>query len=301
MVLVRFNWIEQYIPKKNNPSLRLGKPETLISEDLKLMGNQLANEQLYRQWYRFIEDHGFTWKGILVRYEGDGEIKNLLNSIRKFTAKQDKSEIEHYLCFTNQNDPSQVYERSFIIGQCGPGIIHPVDPTSIVMFSSYGSGLMSRSLSKDDVNYAEIYMNTDSRRISVVIIYDPDQYILSRISLFREVKHTENNFPWSEDKPEIGHREYPHLNVISSSLLSSETFEESSLSDSSINWSQKNRLIFDFPDGISINVPETLKFGQKDNLIVSWQYNDRQIKRAIAQFNDCNRSSDLITQDCVII
>ena len=55
------------------------------------MSNQLANEQLYRQWYRFIEDHGFTWKGILVRYEGDGKISEILDSTRKFTAAEDTS------------------------------------------------------------------------------------------------------------------------------------------------------------------------------------------------------------------
>lgn len=263
------------------------------------MTNQLADEQLYRQWYRFIEEHGFTWKGILSRYQGDGKISEILNSTRKFTAREDGSEIEHYLCFINQEDPSKVLERSFIIEKCGPEIIHPVDPKSTVMFSSHGSGLMSRPLSQEDVNYAEIYLNVDDRRISVVISYDPKQNILSRISLFREVKHTENVFPWSEDKPEICHRDYPYLQVINTSLLSSETFAESSLSDCPVKWNQKNRLIFNFSDGISLNIPAHLKAGQKDELIVSWQYNSNQVKRAIARFSDGTRPPDLITQDCM--
>ncbi len=264
------------------------------------MTNQVSDQQLYRQWHRFIEEHGFTWKGLLTRYEGDGEIAELLTSTRKFTAAEDASTVEHYLCFTNQEDPSKVLEKTFVVDKCGPGLIHPVDPKSIVMFSASGSGLMSRALSQDDVNYAEVYLNVDNRRMSIVIFYHPAEYTLSRISLFREVKHTENDFSWSEDRPEITQKNYPNLKLVNSTLLSSETFEESPLDDYPVNWSQENRIIFDFPDGISINVPERLKVGQKDDLIVSWQYNDNQVKRGIAQFNDDKRSSDLITQDCVI-
>lgn len=265
------------------------------------MNNQLVEDELYQQWYRFIEEHGFTWKGLLTRYKGDGEIMSLLNSTRKFTTKNEGSKIEHYLSFINQEDPLNIKERTFIIEKCGPGIVHPVDPTSTVMFSSNGSGLMSRPLSQKDVNYVEIYLNTDSRRISAVIFYNPDEYVLSEISLFREVKHTETNFSWSEDKPEICHREYPHVKVVSTSLLSSETFEETPLDNYPVNWSSENRILFDFPDGISINVPQSLKVGQKDDLIVSWQYNNKQVKRGIAQFHDDNCSPDLITQDCLIV
>lgn len=265
------------------------------------MNNQLVEDELYQQWYRFIEEHGFTWKGILTRYEGNGKISEILDSTRKFTSAEDASSVEHYLCFANKEDPSKVLERNFIVEKCGPGIIHPVDPKSIVMFSSHGSGLMSRALDEEDVNYVEIYLNVDNRRMSIVIFYDPDQYTLSRMSLFREVKHTESNFPWSEDKPEICHREYPHVKVVSTSLLSSETFEETPLDNYPVNWSSENRIIFDFPDGISINVPQSLKVGQKDDLIVSWQYNNKQVKRGIAQFHDDNCSPDLITQDCLIV
>ncbi len=135
------------------------------------MTNQISDQQLYQQWYRFIENHGFTWKGLLTRYEGDGEIGELLTSTRKFTAAEDASTAEHYLCFINQEDTSKVLEKTFVVDKSRPGLIHPVDPTSIVMFSASGSGLMSRPLSDSDYNYAEVYLNVDNRRMSIVIMY----------------------------------------------------------------------------------------------------------------------------------
>jgi hypothetical protein len=265
------------------------------------MTNQINQGKLYQQWYRFIEEHGFRWKGILTRYKGDGNLSETLNSTRQFTPAEDASTIEHYLCFINQEDPSKVTERKFILEKCGPTIIHPIDPKATIMFSSHGSGLMSRSLSEEETNYAEIYLNIDNRRISAVISYDKDNYMLSRISLFREVKQRENKLPWSEDKATITNRKYPDINVVNTFLLSSDTVEESILNNYVVNWGQENRLIFDFPDNISLNIPQILNLKNREDLILSWQYNNNEIKRAIVKFNDHNRSPDLITQDCVIL
>ncbi len=264
------------------------------------MTNQVNQDKLYQQWYRFIEEHGFRWEGILTRYEGDGILSETFNSTRQFTPTDDASSIEHYLCFINQEDPSKIIEKKFILEKCGPTIIHPIDPKAKIMFSSYGSGLMSRSLSKEETNYAEIYLNVDNRRISIVISYDKDNYMLSRISLFREVKQSENKLIWSQDKATITKRKYPDIKVINTFLLSSDNLEETILNNDVVNWSQENNLVLDFPDNISLNVPKFLNFKQKEDLILSWQYNSNQIKRAIVKFNDYNRSPDLITQDCLI-
>ncbi|MDJ0737804.1 MAG: DUF3598 family protein [Nostocaceae cyanobacterium] len=267
-----------------------------------------SEEKTFQQWYRFIADHGFTWKGILSRYDGKGRLTEVLNSTRKFTPVSDSSKIEHYLCFINREDPSKVLEKQWTIEKCTPGIVHPVNPESTAMFSSYLSGVMSRPRRENDVNYAEIYLNEGNRRVSTVISYDPDSSeetnskpVLAKISLFREVKQEESPFPWSEEKPEITTRKYPSVQVVKSSMLRFGSFDEISMSNDTVNWSEEGRLIFDFPDGISLNVPKTLETGDETNLILSWRYSPNRIKRAIAQFSDDTRVPDLITQECEIV
>ncbi len=266
-----------------------------------------SEEKIFQQWYRFIADHGFTWKGILSRYDGEGKLTEVLNSTRKFTPRLDASEIEHYLCFINRDEPSKVLEKQWTIEKCAPGIIHPVNPDSTAMFSSYLSGVMSRPRKENDVNYAEIYLKEGNRRVSTVITYHPDseetnsKCVLAKISLFREIKPEESSFPWSVEKPEVTTQEYPHVQVTNSSMLRFGTFDEIPVSNEAVDWTEEGRLIFDFPDGISLNVPKTLEPGDETNLILSWRYSSDRIKRAIAQFSDDTREPDLITQECMIL
>jgi hypothetical protein len=262
-----------------------------------------SEEKNFQQWYRFIADHGFTWKGILSRYDGEGKLTEVLNSTRKFTPASDASEIEHYLCFINRDDPSKVLEKRWIIEKCEPAITHPVDPESTTMFSTQASGIMNKPGNKN----VEIYLTEGNRRVSTVILYYPEssqetssKCVLNRISLFREVKE-EVPFPWSLEKPEITDREYPRIQIINSSMLRFGSFDEISISNDAVDWVEEGRLIFDFPDGISLNLPKTLEPGDETNLILSWRYSSDRIKRAIAKFSDDTRGSDLITQECVIV
>ena len=274
-------------------------------EQEELSQTNQSEERIFQQWHRFIADHGFTWKGILSRYDGEGRITEVLNSTRKFTPASDASEIEHYLCFINCDDPSKVVEKRWIIKKCAPGIVHPINPDSTTMFSSYLSGLMSRPLKANDVNYAEIYLSEGNRRVSTVISYysqkTNSKCALAKISLFREIKQEESSFPWSKERPEITTREYPRLQVINSSMLRFGTFDEISLSNDAVDWLEEDRLIFNFPDGVSLNVPKNLEPGDQTNLILSWRYSRDRIKRGIAQFSDDTRCPDLITQECTVV
>ncbi|MEO1429280.1 MAG: DUF3598 family protein [Cyanobacteria bacterium J06633_8] len=266
-------------------------------EKEELSQDKHSEENNFEQWYRFIADHGFTWKGILSRYDGEGKITEVLDSTRKFTPASDASEIEHYLNFVNSEDSSKAIEKQWIIEKCEPGIVHPVDPESTIMFSSQGSGIMSRP----GREYAEIYLIEENFRISTVISFNPkNECMLAKISLFRETKQEESSFPWSKEKPEITTREYPSLQVINSSMLRFGSFDEIPVSDNAVDWIEENRLIFNFPDGISLNVPKTLEPGDEANLILSWRYSDNRVKRAIAQFRGDNPGFDLITQECTV-
>ncbi len=267
-----------------------------------------SEEQIFQQWHRFIKDHGFMWKGILSRYDGKGKLTQVLNSTRKLTPASDASEVEHYLCFINRDDPSKVLEKKWALEKCEPGVIHPVDPESKAMFSSYLSGVMSRPPKENKANYAEIYLNEGNCRISTVINYDRDdsqetnnQCILNNVSLFREVKLEETPFPWSIEQPEITTQEYPRVQVINCSMLRFGTFDEIAVSHDAYDWPEEGRLIFDFPDGISLNLPKTFEPGDETSLILSWRYSRDRIKRAIAQFSDDTRGPDLITQECIIL
>ena len=263
-----------------------------------------SEEKIFQQWHRFIADHGFTWKGILSRYDGEGNITEVLNSTRKFTPASDASTIEHYLCFINRDDPSKVLEKHWMIEKCGPSITHPVDPASTTMLSSQASGIMTRPRRE----YAEIFLIKGNRRVSTVIGYHPssseemnNKPVLARISLFREVKQEQYPFPWSKKKPEITTRKYPRVQVVNSSMLQFGTFDEILVSNDIIDWSEEGRLIFDFADGVSLNVPKTLKPGDQTNLILSWRYSSDHIKRAIALFNEDSPGPDLITQKCIVL
>ncbi|MDF5720544.1 MAG: DUF3598 family protein [Rhizonema sp. PD37] len=267
-----------------------------------------SEEKNFQQWHRFIREHGFMWKGTLSRYDGEGRLIKVLNSTRKFTPRSDASEIEHYLYFINRDDPSKVYERQWTLEKCEPSVIHPIDPESTIMFSSYLSGVMSRPHRKNNVSYAEIYLNEGNCRMSTVITYHPEdspetnnKCTLANISLFREVKLEESPFPWSSEKHEITTREYPRVQVINSSMLRFGTFDEIAVSNDVYDWLEEDRLILDFPDGISLNLPKTFGPGDKDNLILSWRYSRDRIKRAIAQFSDDTRGPDLITQECMLL
>jgi len=150
------------------------------------------------QWHNFIAHHEGQWQGHLIRYSGTGKLLDRLDSIRRFTASDDRSSFIHALDFRSRITGDAI-QKQWDLTAGDPLIIHPVDPTAYLLFNPVPVDVM---VGHDRMSlktfYFEPYLITGNQRVSLVVMYKQDSPQPTAFSLFREVKQGTESPGWME-------------------------------------------------------------------------------------------------------
>lgn len=260
--------------------------------------SQNAPEKEFQQWHRFIQDHCYRWQGILSRYDQQGHLTDVLDSIRHFTVNQDATSINHTLNFIHRTNPEKSLIKTWDVTKCSPGITHPIDTKSRAFFTTYGSGMMSRPFNAGETNYVELYLNHAHYRTSIVIMYHSSKkdFHLAQISLFRETRMDDLERFWSVAQMEICNASYPSMNITKTIQFDPSSLVEMDIIFDELNLGESDRQIFCFPDGLTLNIPLQLTPSRVHHLTMGWVYTPGQVKQAIAQFPGTENMPILFTQ-----
>lgn len=151
------------------------------------------------QWNNFTAHHEGRWQGRLIRYDGAGKVLNILDSIRSFTASEERSTFTHALDFRSRI-AGDVTQKQWQLTPGAPLIIHPVDPTASLLFNPVPTDVMvayERTSLKSF--YFEPYLISGNQRVSVVVMYKGDSLQPKAFSFFQEVKEGTESPWWSEE------------------------------------------------------------------------------------------------------
>jgi len=153
------------------------------------------------QWQHLLAQHAGQWNGLLIRFDGTGQVLDVLDSVRQFTPSSDRQTITHSLDFRSRHTRS-VRQQQWNLTPGDPLISHPVDPNALLLFNPTGADAMvGRDRTKPEGFYFEPYLRIGNRRVSVVVMYrgaeagaEPNFF-----SLFREVRADSGEPWWSSD------------------------------------------------------------------------------------------------------
>jgi hypothetical protein len=152
-----------------------------------------------QQWESFIDKHGGRWQGVLVRYDGTGQVLDILDSLRSFISSEARQTLTHSLDFRSRMTGT-VTQKQWVLTPGNPLIIHPIDPEAYLLFNPHTSDTMVCRDRTGQGFYFEHYLLASGKRTSVVVIYksktnNPESNIFS---FFREIKEGSATPWWSE-------------------------------------------------------------------------------------------------------
>jgi len=150
------------------------------------------------QWHQMANHHEGQWQGLLIRYDGAGQVVDVLDSVRSFTASADRSAFTHALDFRSRVTGT-VTQKQWELSPGDPLIIHPVDPTAALLFNVVPADVMiGRDRRSPRGCYFEPYLLAGNKRVSLVMVYK-ESLQPTAFSFFREVQQDKETPWWTED------------------------------------------------------------------------------------------------------
>jgi hypothetical protein len=141
------------------------------------------------QWENFTAHHCGQWRGILLRYDGAGNVLDILDSVRSFTPAEDRLTVTHALDFRSRMT-GEVSQKQWVLTPGNPLITHPLDPNAYLLFNRNSSDIMvGYDRTSPKAFYFEPYLLVEGKRTSIVVMYSGENSPQpSRFSFFREVR-----------------------------------------------------------------------------------------------------------------
>ncbi len=152
------------------------------------------------QWSAFREHHWGSWLGRLIRFDGAGNVLDILDSIRSFTPSEDHQTVTHSLDFRSRMTDTAM-QKQWNLTAGTPLVTHPIDPDAYLLFNSQSSDAMVGHDRTGEGFYFEPYLIASGKRTSVVTMYKATENSPqpNLFSLFREVKAGAAQPWWSDD------------------------------------------------------------------------------------------------------
>lgn len=207
------------------------------------------------QWENFTAHHCGRWQGVLLRYDGAGNVLDVLDSVRSFTPSEDRLTVTHALDFSSRMTGT-VTRKQWSLAPGNPLIVHPIDPSAYILFNRKPSDVMVGSQRTGENFYFEPYLIAGEKRTSVVVMYKNENSPQPKVfSFFREIREGSEEPWWSEESactithtssftiPAHSLETYISLDEMAQMPVSSQMFEM-----------QGNFLHFQFPDAVTLVV-----------------------------------------------
>jgi Domain of unknown function (DUF3598) len=152
------------------------------------------------QWRAFRENHWGRWEGMLIRFDGAGNVLDILDSVRSFTPSEDRQTVTHALDFRSRMT-DVVVQKHWDLTAGTPLVTHPIDPDAYLLFNSQSSDAMVGHDRIGEGFYFEPYLIAAGKRTSIVTMYKATENSPqpNLFSLFREVKVGVAQPWWSDE------------------------------------------------------------------------------------------------------
>ena len=241
-------------------------------------------EQNWINLFGDISPEGTAWYGIWTRYSPELEVIKSFQGIRKFSANQDKTVITHHNNYTYADGSTEEKEWQIEkeIANQPDGMIHPAfESMRSLSLSEEVKTWMCPQLKIGNRFGGELFFQHQNFRTSVVTIYGENGELVS----FTQIREHLNSYPDQKPGAELKNISGNWVGKKESMTPDLQISQESEMTELELDPTAGKNKTFFLPDGIVINVPETVKIGEEFELVVGKMVIENKYKRMTIKYD----------------
>lgn len=236
-----------------------------------------------------------AWHGTWTKYSPDKEVINCFQGVRRFRANEDKTLIYQTNNYTYSDGSTEEKNWQLEKQTCNQpdGVIHVAQSSMRALSLGQGAvAWLSKTLEPGKDLGCELFLKHENWRTSVAILYGENSN-LKRITHIREHLDSFPVEPPSSEVQELNGKWVGEKKSITSNLKVSdiEPTQELLLDPTK----GINKTIF-FPDGVVVNVPESLKVSQEFKIVAGRFVSENDFKRLTAKYDSFGNFQLLISE-----
>lgn len=248
--------------------------------------------ELHEQnWKNFYNNHLANWHGIWTRYTFEGEIIEVIKSLRSLQGDPENTETIHH---TNR----YVYADGRTVEKSWDWHMNKRSNAFPSMRSLYfecgTAAWVMRQLEVSSFFQVELFFRYKDLRLSVPVIYNDNSS--NRVVTFREDKRGFPSEYWSEELDLIDERKFSN-DWQGHSITMTPDLKVSDPVPTQFNWGPDGFKNFFLPDGISVNCPPRVEIGRSFSITANWLVTDSYLQQITANYDDSGAFSRVIFEE----
>ncbi len=252
-------------------------------------------EQNWTNLFGNYSQQGTAWYGIWTRYSPELEVIKSFQGIRKFSANQDKTVINHQNNYTYADGSTEEKEWPIEkqIANQADGVIHPgLAFMRVLSCGKQANACIVPQLKIGNRFGCELFFQHQNFRTSVVSLYGEN----GELAGFTQIREHLNSYPDQKPGAEFKNISGNWIGQKNSMTPDLQISQEPEQTELQLDPTQGKNKTFFLPDGIVINVPETVKIGEEFELVVGKMVIENKYKRMTIKYNRDGEFIQLISE-----
>ncbi|MGD1700719.1 DUF3598 family protein [Dapis sp. BLCC M229] len=252
-------------------------------------------EQNWINLFGDISPEGTAWYGIWTRYSPELEVIKSFQGIRKFWANEDKTVInqQNNYTYADGSTEEKQWQIEKEIANQPDGVTHSASESMRVLSLSEEAKIwMCIELKIGNPFGCELFFQYQNFRTSIGVVYGEN----GALERFLETREHLNSYP--DQKPGEELKNIPGNWVVKKESMTPDLqiSQEAELTEIELDPTAGKNQTFFLPDGIVINVPETVKIGEEFELVVGKMVIENKYKRMTVKYNQDGKFIQLISE-----
>ena len=244
-----------------------------------------------QNWQNFYNNHRGDWQGIWTRYTFEGEIIEVIKSLRSLQGNSENVNIIHH---TNryQYADGRTVEKSWDWQLNKRSNAFP--KMRSLFFENGAAAWVTTQLEVAAFFQVELFFRHQDLRLSIPVIYNDDSS--NRVVTFREDKRGFPSQYWSQELDLLAQRKFGN-NWQGNLIAIASDLKVSASVPTKLNWGRDGYKNFFLPDGVSVNCPPRLEIGSSFSITGNWLVTDSYLQQITANYDDSGTFSSVTFEE----
>ena len=244
-----------------------------------------------QNWKNFYNNHLGNWHGLWTRYTFDGEIIEVIKSLRSLQGHPENADIINQ---TNRYEyaDGRTVEKSWAWERNKRSKAFPLMRS--LFFDRGAAAWVTKQLEVSSFFQVELFFRHKDLRLSVPVIYNDN--FSNRVVTFREDKRGLPSQYWSEKLELLAQRKFSN-DWQGNSIIMTPDFKVSAPVPTKLNWGCDGYKNFFFTDVISVNCPPRLEIGSSFSITANWLVTESYLQQITTNYDDSGAFSSVTFEE----
>ena len=243
-----------------------------------------------QNWKNFYNNHLGNWQGIWTRYTFEGEIIEVIRSLRSLRGNPENAEIIHH---TNRYEyaDGRTVEKSWDWEMNKSSNAFP--KMRSLFFENGAAAWVTKQLEISSFFQVELFFRYKDLRLSIPVIYNDKSS--NRVVTFREDKRGFPSQYWSQELLLVQRKFADDWR--GHSVTMTPDFKVSAPVPTKLNLGRDGYKSFFLPDGISVNCPPKLEIGKSFSITGNWLVTNSYLQQITTNYDNSGAFSGITYEE----